>query len=106
MTARDGQHATSIERRTVSRKTPGDGKLEITKVAARALESLGDRFTVTVDARRGDGRLGTMPCTCRGDDAPHVHYFVESELLRTLAAGTEVDLKLDTDGKRLLIVSG
>ena len=106
MTAKDGQNTTSIERRTVSRKTPGDGKLEITKVAARTLEALGDRFTVTVDTRHGDGRLGTMPCTCRGDDAPHVHYFVESELLRTLAAGTEVDLKLDTDGKRLLIVSG
>ena len=95
----------SIERRTVSRKTAGDGKLEITKVAAGRLESLGTQFPLVVDDRDGDGRLGSMPCTCRGGDKPHVHYFVESELLRSLAAGSEVDLFLDDDAKRLLVVS-
>jgi hypothetical protein len=98
-----------IERRTVSRKTPGDGKLEITKIAANRLASLGERFTLVVDAphlqtRDGDARLGTMPCTCRGDDAPHVHYFIESDLLRALQAGSAVDLLLDDTAKRLLVV--
>lgn len=105
MTSKGARGTALIERRTVSRKTPGDGKLEITKVAASALESLGDHFAVLVDTREGDARLGSMPCTCRGGDTPHVHYFVESALLRTLAAGTEVDLTLDDAGKRLLIVS-
>ncbi len=72
--------ARAIEHRTVSRKTPGDGK-------------------------HGDGALGTMPCTCRGHDKPHVHYFVESDLLRSLAAGSEVDLFLDEDARRLLVVT-
>jgi hypothetical protein len=94
-----------IERRTVSRKTPGDGKLEITKVAAHALAPLGARFAIAVDARDGEGVIGSMPCTCRGGDAPHVHYFIESELLRALHAGQEVDLLLDDGGNRLHVVS-
>jgi hypothetical protein len=94
-----------IERRTVSRKTPGDGKLEITKVAAARFESLGERFRVVVGDRDGEGRLGSMPCTCRGADRPHVHYFVESELFRSLAAGSEVDLLLDDGASRLLVVT-
>src|SRR5678815_6178379 len=73
--------ARAIEHRTVSRKTPGDGKLEITKSAAERLEPLGAQFSLLVDGKHGDGALGTMPCTCRGHDKPHVHYFVESDLL-------------------------
>ena len=91
-----------VERRTVSRKTPGDGKLEVTKVAAVALESLGSTFAVVVGDRQGGARIGTMPCTCRGDASPHVHYFVESELFRDLTAGTTVDLVLDDTGRLLV----
>ena len=93
-----------IERRTVSRKTPGDGKLEITKIAATRLASLGERFPMVVDGRAGDAHLATMPCTCRGDDVPHVHYFIESDLLRALPVGSAVDLLLDDAGQRLLVV--
>ena len=93
-----------LERRTVSRKTPGDGKLEITKVAAAGLEPLGHEFRVVVRDRAGDAHLGTMPCTCRGDDNPHVHYFVESDLFRTLTPGATVDLVVDDARKRLLVL--
>ena len=92
-----------VERRTVSRKTPGDGKLEVTKRAATALESLGTAFPVVVGDRQGDARIGSMPCTCRGDEQPHVHYFVESDLFRELTAGAAVDLVLDDTGSRLLV---
>ena len=95
----------SIERRTVSRKTAGDGKLEITKVAAGRLESLGNRFALVVNRQEGEGTLGTMPCTCRGGDEPHVHYFVESDLLRSLAAGSVVDLSVNDAGTRLFVVN-
>ena len=97
--------ARPIERRTVSRKTPGDGKLEITKVAAGRLEPLGTEFPLAVDDERGRGSLASRPCTCRGGDKPHVHYFVESDLLRSLAAGSEVDLFLDDGGRQLLVVT-
>ena len=103
MTGRDSQRQ-PIERRRVSRKTPGDGKLEITKVAAHKLESLGGQFAVRLNDRSGDATLGTMPCTCRGDDKPHVHYFVESDLFRSLVPGSSVDLLVDDAEKCLLIV--
>ena len=89
----------------MSRKTPGDGKLEITKDAARRLEPLGTRFALVVDQQDGEASLGTMPCTCRGGDKPHVHYFVESDLLRALAAGSAVDVSVDDAGTRLFIMS-
>ena len=95
----------SIERRTVSRKTAGDGKLEITKIAASRLESLGEKFSLVVNEQYCEGTLGAMPCTCRGRDKPHVHYFVESDVLRSLAAGSEVDISVDDAGARLFIVS-
>lgn len=103
MTMRDPRGMRLIERRTVSRKTPDDGKLEITKVAAAKLEALGGTFDVVVGDGHGRAQLGTMPCTCRGADRPHVHYFVESDLFRSLAAGSEVDLVLDDDGRRLIL---
>ena len=93
----------SIETRTVSGKTPGDGKLEITKVAAHKLESLGRMFAVRVNERSGDATLGTMPCTCRGEENPHVHYFIESDLFRALVPGSAVELVADDAHKRLLV---
>ncbi len=104
MTASDASGARPLERRTVSRKTAGDGKLEITKLAAATLEPLGSPFPIVVDARAGNARLGSMPCTCRGGDEPHVHYFIESDVLRLLAAGSEVDVLLDDAGHRVLVV--
>jgi hypothetical protein len=104
MTSKHGAGSRRLEQRTVSRKTPGDGKLEVTKVAAETLESLGSEFRVVVDDRAGDARLAMMPCTCRGGDKPHVHYFVESDLFRSLTVGSTVDLVLDDAGKRLLVV--
>ena len=47
---------------------------------------------------REPARLAAMTCTCRGSDNPHEHHFVESELLKTLAIGAEVDLNLDVHG--------
>jgi hypothetical protein len=99
----DGVNDGLVEQRTVSRKTPGDGKLEVTKVAATRIESLGPRFPVVVDDRQADARIGSMPCICRGDETPHVHFFVESELLRSLSAGSTVNLVLDSAGGRLVV---
>lgn len=96
--------ARSVETRTVSRKTPGDGKLEITKAAARALESLGTTFAVRVHAETGAASLGTMPCTCRGDETPHVHYFIESDLFRALVPGSSVELMVDETDRRLHVI--
>ena len=104
MTTNGAGTTRAIEQRTISRKTPGDGKVEITKVAAGRLESLGSTFAVRVNDTDGRAKLGEMPCTCRGTDAPHVHYFVESELFRTLVPGSKVELLADDAAHRLLVV--
>jgi hypothetical protein len=104
VTASEASGARPLERRTVSRKTAGDGKLEITKPTAETLAPLGSPFPIVVNARVGDARLVIMPCTCRGGDRPHVHSFIESDVLRSLTAGSEVDLVLDDTGHRVLVV--
>ena|SRR5258708_39312358 len=86
-----------LERMTVSRKTPGDGRLEVTKRAAAKLEKLGASFNLEMAGHRSQARLATMTCTCRGEDKPHVHYFIESASLKQLAPGSHVDLELDAE---------
>jgi hypothetical protein len=85
-----------LERRTVSRKTPLDGRLEITKRAAQRFDDVDGAFDVDLSGKRTRATIGTMDCTCRGIDNPHVHYFIESAAFKQLAAGDEVDLDLDT----------
>jgi hypothetical protein len=92
-----------LERRTVSRKTPGDGRLEITKSVAQRLEQLGPTFLIDVDGETARGALGTFECTCRGESTPHVHYFLESEPLKRLQPGDDVDLALDESSNRVIL---
>ena len=87
-----------LERRKVSRKTPGDGRLEITKRAADRLRDVGDDLRLDVGGVRTAATLGTMSCTCRGAEKPHEHYFLESPALRRLTVGSEVELQLEADG--------
>ena len=86
-----------LERRTVSRKTPGDGRLEITKQAAARLQDLGE-LRLDVDGERATATLGTMTCTCRGAEKPHEHYFLESAALKRLTPGAEVGLEIEAGG--------
>ena len=87
-----------LERRTVSRKTPGDGRLEITKQTAARLGDLGRDLELHVGDERTAATLGAMACTCRGTENPHEHYFLESPALRRLTPGAAVDLQLEADG--------
>ena len=92
-----------LERRTVSRKTAGDGRLEITKAAALRVERLGNAFGIDVGGERVTGTLGTFACTCRGPDNPHVHYFLEAERFKVLEPGSVLELQLDEAAKRLIV---
>jgi hypothetical protein len=92
-----------LERRTVSRKTRGDGRLEITKTAASRVERLGTSFAIDLGAESVPGTLGTFACTCRGLTKPHVHYFLESEHLKALEPGSLLDLQLDEATKRVIV---
>jgi hypothetical protein len=87
---------TLLERVTVSRKTPGDGRLMISSASAARLGALG-QVTLERDGERGLARLHEMTCTCAkgGEHGQHVHHFVESPLLTALTPGSSVGLELD-----------
>ena len=93
-----------LERRTVSRKTPVDGRLEITRVGAARLGGLGDGFELAIGDEHAPARLGTMECTCRGPERPHVHYFLESTALKQLEPGRDVELDLEGTGNLIRVV--
>ncbi|MDQ2931726.1 MAG: hypothetical protein M3Y05_13060 [Gemmatimonadota bacterium] len=89
-----------LERRTVSRKTPLDGKLEISAATASRLATLGASFPLRLDvgtAIDDTARLHELSCTCTKAAASgqHTHHFVESVALRSLEEGSEVRVELD-----------
>ena len=86
-----------IEQPIVSRKTPLDGRLEISESTVTQLAPLGDTFSVRTAHASGEGRLHTMTCTCAKSavSGQHVHHFVESDVLRALEPGARVRLELD-----------
>jgi hypothetical protein len=89
-----------LERRTVSRKTPRDGRLEISAESAARLTALASERTgelrVTTGGATGRGRLEAMPCGCaKGAGGGHVHHFVESPLLMALVPETTVLVELE-----------
>lgn len=90
-----------LEDRTVSRKTPGDGKLEITKPVADRLAKVGSPLELETPDGVGSVELQSMPCTCRGGDKPHEHWFLASSLFTHLTPGTLVGLSLQ--GRRILV---
>lgn len=92
-----------LERRTVSRKTAGDGRLEITKPTALRLEAVKAALTIDLEGLRIPARMDTMACTCRGAEKPHVHYFLEAEGLKALEGGREVELELDEGAQSVRI---
>jgi hypothetical protein len=84
-----------LERTSVSRKTPRDGKLEISRESADRLRSAGAALTVRVGDTEGPGAVMTMPCGCKGA-ATHVeHVFLQAEELRALAPELSVELSVD-----------
>ena len=92
-----------LERRTVSRKTPNDGKLEISRVTADAVSPIGPRLTVAWQGTHAPAALVTLACTCAKGAGQHEHLFLESALFRTLEAGSEVDLKLEEGAGRVSV---
>ena len=91
-----------LEDRTVSRKTPGDGKVEITKTTGLRLAQLGDP-TIEIETPAGSGiaMLATQACTCRGPENPHEHWFLTSPLFCSLEPGTSIRISLE--GQKVVV---
>ncbi|HEX4933499.1 MAG TPA: hypothetical protein VFV33_09990 [Gemmatimonadaceae bacterium] len=85
-----------LEVREVSRKTPLDGRLEVSAETARRLAPFGGQVTVEVGLQRDAGTLELMACQCAkgGGAGGHTHHFVRSSLFESLTAGETVVLEL------------
>ncbi|HEX9562776.1 MAG TPA: hypothetical protein VF981_02350 [Gemmatimonadaceae bacterium] len=81
----------------VSRKTPRDGKLEISESAAAVLRDAVDDFTVSVGEIRAHGTMESLACTCSkvASATSHVHHFIVSPVLQSLPVGIPVAVGLD-----------
>jgi hypothetical protein len=94
-----------LDRRTVSRKTPLDGKLEIAAGAAARLAPFGPDLTIHTDAGDDTVRLSSMTCTCaKGGGSGHVHHFLESPILKGLKEGDGVVIRWDEDARIVRLV--
>lgn len=86
-----------LEVRTVGRKTPGDGRLEITDATRRRLAIVpalrarvaDDEYPATLEV------LSCDRCTGTGH---HEHHFVRSDAFRSLVAGESCVIELHVDG--------
>src|SRR5688500_12543406 len=95
-----------LEERLVSRKTRVAGKLEVSAETAARLASLGNALAVVARGESGSARIESMTCTCaKRSGEPHVHHFVQSPILKSLAVGAPVRLELEQDSATLRIVS-
>lgn len=95
-----------LERREVGRKTPKDGRLELSAESAHRLRELGPDFPVHALGRHDVGRVETMDCTCGkggGEGPKHTHYFAASPLFTQLTAGDPVRLEIDERRAALLV---
>ena len=88
-----------LEVRAVGRKTPIDGKLELTEKSARRLAIVAEPIRVHLEERSGSGVLAQMSCDrcARSPDHPHAHHFVVSDLFRSLTAGATYAMELIGD---------
>ena len=83
-----------IDHRTVSRKTPRDGKLEISEAAAAHLANMGEEIHVEWNGARATATVSAFTCTCAKGGGPHDHHFLQSPIFTSLPVGAGVDLIL------------
>jgi hypothetical protein len=89
-----------LEVRTVGRKTPIDGKLEIAAATARRLQLLGSGLPLVMGDQRSVASIVSLTCSkcARAAEGAHEHWFVESVALRELSPGDAWALELTPDG--------
>lgn len=93
-----------LELCTVGRKTPSDGRLEITAATFRRLAIERASLTATVDDQQVDAYLERLPCTCgRGGGEDHEHTFIRADVFRGLTPGETCAIELTAPGA--LVVS-
>jgi hypothetical protein len=87
-----------LQTQIVSRKTPGDGRIEISLDTATTLEARSG-LLVRVGESVAPARVERLSCTCGGSSGQgdHLHHFLAAEPLRSLTPGTMIRLEMDEE---------
>lgn len=89
-----------LQHQKVSRKTPNDGRLEISAESARRITAHGRDLSVATRSAEAAAEIQTLGCTCgKGGAASHTHHFLASEALRDLTPDQDVRIELINPGR-------
>ncbi len=76
--------------RKISAKEANDDFILILKNYLSFFPQLGKAFMITGDGFSSEVRVESYPCTCRGPNLPHEHYFIKWEGLKP---GNKLEIK-------------
>ncbi len=82
--------------RKISSKEAKEGFIFILKGKLSFFPPLGNTFELITDELSREVKLESYPCTCRGPERPHDHYFIRWE---GLEAGDKVKITKDSKNK-------
>lgn len=97
-----------LESLVVPRKTPSDGKLEISRATADAIRRVAPRVTVHANGADAEGTVMFVECTCEkgSESGAHEHCFLQSDLFKSLRAGSELSLELSPEERTVVLARG
>jgi hypothetical protein len=85
----------NVYSRKISLKEADKDFILILKNKLSLFPELGEKFDLEVDNSNHKVEVESYPCTCRGPDRPHEHYFIR---WKGLEAGNRIDIiKFDNE---------
>ena len=87
---------TNVYLRKISSKEADENFIFILKNKLSFFPELGTTFELTNKELSKEVKVDSYPCTCRGPEKPHEHYFIRWE---GLEAGDEVEITKSFDNK-------
>ncbi|MGB9978685.1 hypothetical protein [Methanobacterium sp.] len=86
----------NVYSRKISRAEAQKDFIFILKNKLSFFPELGEKFELSENDLTRDVTVNSYPCTCRGPDRPHEHYFISWE---GLEAGDKIEITRDSEGK-------
>lgn len=88
----------NVYTRKISSKEAKEGFIFILKNRLNFFPQLGSEFKLVNDDQIEEVSVESYPCTCRGPDLPHEHYFIRWEGLKA-EDKVKIIKDLDEEGK-------
>ena len=88
--------AKSLYSRKISSKEAQEDFIFVLKNKLSLFPPLGNTFKLVTDELSKEVKVESYPCTCRGPERPHDHYFISWE---GLEAGDKIEITKDSENK-------